>query len=104
MCLNIHQEKEQKQLLCGNQIDGKIKEERSKKLIELSNENERKQNEKFIDKDVNVLFEERDGEYIKGHTANYMVVKIPYEPLENKIEKVKIIKQNNLELIGCIKK
>ena len=58
-----------------NQIDGKIKEERSKKLIELSHENELYYNTSNIGKDVEVLFEERDGEYIKGHTTNYIVVK-----------------------------
>lgn len=58
-----------------NQIDGKIKEERSKKLIELSHENELYYNTSNIGKDVDVLFEERDGEYIKGHTTNYIVVK-----------------------------
>lgn len=58
-----------------NQIDGKVKEERSKKLIELSHENELYYNTSNIGKDVEVLFEERDGEYIKGHTTNYIVVK-----------------------------
>lgn len=58
-----------------NQIDGKIKEERSKKIIELSHENELYYNTSNIGKDVDVLFEERDGEYIKGHTTNYIVVK-----------------------------
>ena len=58
-----------------NQIDGKVKEERSKKLIELSNENEYNYNKKYIGKQVEVLFEEREGEYLKGHTTNYIVVK-----------------------------
>ena len=97
---NIHQEKEQKQQLCGGQIDGKVKEERSRRLIELSDENEKKHNEKYIGKEGEVLFEEKEGEYIKGHTTNYMVVKVPYRNIENSIEKVKIIKEENLELVG----
>ena len=59
-----------------NQIDGNIKEERSNKLIELSDENEKEYNQKYIGKEVEVLLEEREGEYLKGHTTNYMVVKM----------------------------
>lgn len=75
-----------------NQIDGKIKEERSKKLIELSNELELKYNLNFVGKTVEVLFEEKDGDYFKGHTKNYMLVKYKTEneDLENKIINVKI--------------
>ena len=47
-----------------------------------------------------VLFEEREGDFIKGHTTNYMVIKIPYENLENEIVKVRVVKEENLELIG----
>ena len=74
-----------------NQIDGKIKEERSNKLIELSDENEKEYNQKYIGKEVEVLLEEREGEYLKGHTTNYMVVKMKTnENLENTIKKVTV--------------
>ena len=72
-----------------NQIDGNIKEERSNKLIELSDENEKEYNQKYIGKEVEVLLEEREGEYLNGHTTNYMVVKMKtIENLENSIQKV----------------
>ncbi len=83
-----------------NQIDGNIKEQRSAKLIELSHNNEIKYNEEEIGKELEVLWEEKEGEYIKGHTTNYKVVKIPYKPIENTISKAKIEKVENLELIG----
>ena len=71
------------------QIDGNIKEERSKKLIEMSNKNENEYNNTYIGKKVKVLFEERDGEYMKGHTTNYIMVKEKIEKnLENKIVEV----------------
>ena len=74
-----------------NQIDGNIKEERSNKLIELSDKNEKEYNQKYIGKEVEVLLEEREGEYLKGHTTNYMVVKMKTnENLENTIQKVVI--------------
>ena len=74
-----------------NQIDGNIKEERSNKLIELSDENEKEYNQKYIGKEVEVLLEEREGEYLKGHTTNYMVVEMKTnENLENTIQKVTV--------------
>lgn len=91
-----------------NQIDGKIKEERSRKLIELSNKNEEEYNRKYIGNEVEVLFEELHIEsgkrYIKGHTTNYIVVKVEEnkEKLENEIKKVKITDVDGIELIGNI--
>ena len=94
-----------------NQVDGNIKEERSNRLIELSNENENKNNEKYVGKEVNVLFEELDNNYYKGHTTNYMVVKVDSAFVEDKniidnIKKVKLISNDNQcrELIGKIVK
>ncbi len=70
------------------QIDGKIKEERSQKLIDLSNKNELEYNKKYIGKEVEVLFEEKkDGNYV-GHTQNYILAFAKSaQNLENKIEK-----------------
>lgn len=86
-----------------NQIDGNIKEERSNILINLSNNNEKKFMENYIGKQVKVLFEQVVGEYIEGHTRNYMLVKVPKcDGLENKIKTVKINKLENLALIGEI--
>ena len=85
-----------------NQVDGNIAEQRSRRLIELSNENEIRHNQKQIGKVLDVLFEEQDGEYIKGHTTNYIMVKVPKENLENQIRKVEILELDQLELIGKI--
>ena len=86
------QRKGTKAAVMPNPIDGKIKEERSKKLIELSNENEYNYNKKYVGKQVEVLFEEREGEYLKGHTTNYIVVKhkTDKDDLINKIAKVTV--------------
>ena len=84
-----------------NQIDGNTKEERSNILLGLSDRNEIEYNRQYIGKKVNVLIEEKEGEYWKGHTTNYMVVKIQSdENLENKIEQVKITDLDGIELIG----
>lgn len=96
------QRKGTKAAIMPNQIDGKKKEERSKCLIALSEQNEREKNETYIGKIVKVLFEEQEGEYIKGHTSNYIVVKVKTRniKIENKILEVMILKEENLELIG----
>ena len=92
-----------------NQIDGNKKEERSNKLIELSNSTENKHNQSYIGKTVKVLFEEFEDGFFKGHTTNYMMVKVADEEEQsdkfvNKILDVKI-KENNdetRELIGIL--
>ena len=99
------QRKGTKAAVMPNQINGDIKEERSRKLIELSDRNEREYNEQYIGKEVEVLFEEphiEDGKrYFKGHTTNYMVVKKQTNKnIENKIKTVKIVGLNGLELLG----
>ena len=88
-----------------NQIDGNVKEERSRKLIELSDKNEKEYNKQYIGKEVEVLFEEPHLENgrrsMKGHTTNYLVVKVETnENWENEIKQVKIAELAGLELIG----
>ena len=88
-----------------NQIDGNVKEERSRKLIELSDKNKKEYNKQYIGKEVEVLFEEPHLEngrrYMKGHTTNYLVVKVETnENWENEIKQVKIAELAGLELIG----
>ena len=88
-----------------NQVDGSLKEERSRKLIALSNKNEEEYNRSYIGKSVEVLFEDAHVEvgrtYRKGHTTNYIVVKVETEEdWENEIKKVKIVGVDGLELLG----
>ncbi len=74
------------------QVDGNIKEERSRKLIELSNQNEKEYNKKCIGKEVEVLFEEEKNGIWQGHTKNYILAHLRTgEHLENKILKCKCV-------------
>ena len=85
------------------QISQVVKEQRSKKLIELSNENEKEYLKKYIGKNLDVLFEKKEGEFIKGHTSNYLEVKVENKQTkENEIKTVHIIKREKMELIGEI--
>lgn len=87
-----------------NQINGDIKEERSKKLIELSDRNEIEYNKSYIGKNVEVLFEEeKDGMY-KGHTQNYIMVYCQSkEKLDNKIIGVVCEKAEKEHIIAIMK-
>ena len=87
-----------------NQINGDIKEERSKKLIELSDRNEIEYNKSYIGKNVEVLFEEeKDGMY-KGHTQNYILVYCQSkEKLDNKIIDVVCEKAEKEHIIAIMK-
>ena len=72
-----------------NQIDGNKKEERSKRLIELSNKNEKTYNQQYIGKEVEVLFEEEKDGVWQGHTKNYILAHYKTEEnLENKMIKL----------------
>lgn len=90
-----------KAAIMKNQISGDIKEIRSKKLLDLSDENEKRYLNSYIDKEVEVLFEEFDGKFYKGHTSNYIMVKMESnEDLCGKIVKVKTLKRDELSLIA----
>ena len=98
------QRKGTKAAVMPNQIDGSIKEQRSKVLLGLSDENEEKYNSEYVGKIVEVLFEEKDGDYYKGHTKNYIEVWAKGDNLENKIVNVKVEKNDRMHLIGSIAK
>ena len=85
-----------------NQVSPEEKEQRSKLLLELSDNNEREYLEKYIGKSVKVLFEEADefGGY-KGHTANYLMARVQSkENIINKILEVKVIGKENF-ILNC---
>ena len=69
-----------------NQVPEQIKDERSKRLIEMSNKNEEEFASQYIGKEIEVLFE-NDTE---GHTTNYIVyeLEMPDKNVTNKIVKV----------------
>ena len=87
-----------------DQINPMIKEERSNKLIELSNKNEIEFLERYIGAEVEVLFESKtqDG-YTQGHTTNYISIKTQGEQLENNIKNVEVEGRQEFELVGILK-
>lgn len=84
-----------------NQIDGSIKEERSQKLIELSNKNEDEYNHKYLNKNIAVLFEEEKDGVWSGYTKNYIKVCMKsVENLENQLISVIPVEASNQMLIA----
>ena len=84
------QRKGTKAAVMQNQIDGNKKEERSKRLIELSNKNEKVYNQQYVGKEVEVLFEEEKNGVWQGHTKNYILAHYKTEEImENKMVKLK---------------
>lgn len=91
-----------------SQINSKIKNERSKLLEEVNKTNKTEYMNIFINKEVEILFEEvitiQDREYYLGHAKNYLKIVVPKseEDYINKILNVKINKILNEYLIGSI--
>ncbi len=56
------------------QIAPDVKNERSHKMLELSDRLNREFMSEYINKDMEVLFERLEGEYYEGHTRNYIKV------------------------------
>ena len=80
-----------------NQIDGNIKEKRSKELIDLSNRNEENFISKFIGESMTVLIENQvkgKEDFYEGYTKNYIKVNVPCKcsDLNGKIVDVEIEK------------
>lgn len=89
--------------LMENQVSPIVQEERSKKLLELSDENQKEYNNSYVGKKVEVLFEEQQGDSIKGHTSNYLMVNVRKEEIgkyHNQIVRVNIINTENGELVA----
>ena len=82
------------------QIDSKIKEKRSQKLIELSNKNEKEYHKKYIGQEIEVLWEEQKNGYYQGHTKNYILALTKSEEnIENRTTRAKCTQINDHYII-----
>ena len=57
-----------------NQVDEKVKKERVKKLMDLSEVMEKEYYNKFVGKELDILVEECDNNVSIGHSSNYLMV------------------------------
>ncbi len=89
-----------------DQIDNKIKSDRSKKMIDLSNDLFKKYAEDFLGKSRKILVERKnfDG-YWEGHTDNYLTVEFKSDDdlnLSGKLVDVKLLEIKNRKISGKI--
>jgi len=89
------------------QINGNVKKERVSQLIKLSKELGKKYYDKFLGKEVEVLFETYDNNIVTGYSSNYLKIHCEgNESMLNKMIKVKvkelIEKDNDYEMKGEI--
>lgn len=85
-----------------NQVDDKDKHERVNRLIELSNQLNKEFALSKLNQPVKVLFEKREGEYLVGHSSDYLNVKVKCE--DNFIGQIKdvLIEQYEDILVGRV--
>ena len=72
------------------QHNNAIKEARSRAAIAVAEEMSRAYRESWVNRTLEVLFEERDGEYYTGHAPNYVKVYAKGENLHNEIRTVTV--------------
>ena len=83
------------------QVHGDIKKERAHRLIELSNELEEKYYKEFIGSVQNVIFEQEYGDYLIGHTSNFLQVIVPYNEEYLRMNKdVKLLEYKDGKILG----
>ena len=78
-----------------NQIDGNVKKQRVKELIEVSEELKNEYYKKFIGKSLEVLVETYSDGYLIGHLSNYGKVKFKGD--EGLLHSLVMVKLNDYE-------
>lgn len=82
------------------QVNGEVKKKREKELIEIKKQGIEKYINKFLGQEVEVLFEQRQGEYFTGHTKNY--IKVYFKTDENLSGCLKNVRLSKLYKDGSI--
>ncbi len=83
------------------QIDPQTIKQRVNKLMELDYELQLSYNEKFLNKELDIIVEDKHSDYLVGHTSNFIAVNIPYrDDLFGKIVKVRIVSIKNNKVYG----
>ena len=86
-----------------DQIDGHVKHDRVKSLMDLSQRLQSEFASYQIGKTLEVLIDERHGDRMVGHASNYLKVHVDLPDSSiGHIYRVKILSQNGTELIGCV--
>ena len=84
------------------QHNNATKEARSRAAIAVAEEMSKAYRENLIGKQLEVLFEETDGEYFTGHAPNYVKVYAEGENLHNEIRKVTVTEIHKDGVLGVL--
>ncbi len=60
-------------------VDGIVIKQRVKELSNLDYDMQLEYNSKFINQSLDIIVEDRHGDYLVGHTSNFLLVHIPFE-------------------------
>ena len=83
------------------QIDEKVKKDRTKRLISVSETLEKKYRDQFLNRMVTVIPETYKDGMLIGHTGNYLLVKVPGdESLLHQTITVKLIGEEGMYMVG----
>ena len=83
------------------QIDVKVKKDRTKRLISVSETLEKKYRDQFLNRMVTVIPETYKDGMLIGHTGNYLLVKVPGdESLLHQTITVKLIGEEGMYMVG----
>lgn len=89
------------------QVHGDIKEERSNRLIKLNKKNEKEFMEKFIGRDLKVLYEQKvkgESNMYEGYTPNYIrVLSKCFKDIEGQIMVTKLLEVQDESVLGEMK-
>ena len=86
-----------------NHLSEEIKKQRVRTILEISRELEKEYFNKFVNQEVEVIFEMEKNNFLIGHTGNYLPIKVPKTiDLNHNINKVKITKVEYPYCIGTI--
>ena len=85
------------------QHDNATKEARSRAAIAVAEEMSLSYREELVGGELEVLFEEADGEFFTGHAPNYVKVYVPGQELHNEIRAVKITRVYKDGVLGRLR-
>ncbi|MCK5763243.1 MAG: MiaB/RimO family radical SAM methylthiotransferase, partial [Clostridiales bacterium] len=92
-----------KAAVMDNQVDESIKQKRSEILIDITKKISRMYHERFLNKEIEVLFEMKNYEFWIGHTSEYIKVKAKSKnDLTNEIKIVNLVDIQDEYMIGNI--
>lgn len=89
--------------LYPNRVSQEIIKDRKQQVLRLSEKIAFSLRNRYVGREMDVLMEDRDGEFFSGHTENFLNVLVPQKGMQsNQIHRVKMVENTASGLIGCV--